>query len=169
MIIRFSNLTCNSIFIEIFLPKSKPILAGVHYWNIIKSNISNFQECYLMGGFNINLLSGKKMLLKKQYSDSYSQTPSILKKYIDLCFFHFFYQSIMEPTRATEHSTYRSHSNELSRKSHSEWCYWNRIFWSWNYLLFKKNVTFRTKWVLRNFTYVNKKIEIFQMKFLWIN
>ena len=64
-----------SIFIDIFLPKSKPILVGVlyrppekpdfikHLNNSLKeSNISNTQECYLIGDFNVNLLSGNKML-----------------------------------------------------------------------------------------------------------
>ena len=64
-----------SIFIDIFLPKSKPILVGVlyrppdkpdfieHLNNSLKeSNMSNTQVCYLIGGFNVNLLSGNKML-----------------------------------------------------------------------------------------------------------
>ena len=67
-----------SILTDIFLPKSKPILVGVlyrppdkpdfieHLNNSLKeSNISNTQESYLIGDFNINLLSGKKMLLIK--------------------------------------------------------------------------------------------------------
>ena len=79
-----------SIFINIFLSKSKPILVGVlykppdksyfteHLNNSLKeSNISNIQQCYLIGEFNVNLSSGNKMLLKKQYSDTYSQVPPI--------------------------------------------------------------------------------------------
>ena len=67
-----------SIFIDIFSPKSKPILVGVlyrstdkadfieHLNNSLKeSNISNTQEWYLIDDFNVNLLSGNKMLLKK--------------------------------------------------------------------------------------------------------
>ena len=96
-----------SIFIDIFLPKSKTIFVGVlyrppnkpdfieHLNNSLKeSNISNIPECYLISDFNVNLSSGN---------------------------------------------------------SHSEWCYWNGIVWSWTYLLFTKNVTFETKWALRNF------------------
>ena len=72
------------------MPKSKQILVGVLYRppdeadfiehlnkSLKESNISNIQECYLIGDFNVNLLSGNKMLLKKQYSDSYSQAPPI--------------------------------------------------------------------------------------------
>ena len=73
-----------SIFIDIFLPQPKPILVGAlyrhpdkpdfieHFNNSKKRNISNTKECYLVGVFNVNLLSGNKMILEKQYSDSYS-------------------------------------------------------------------------------------------------
>ena len=44
------------------------------------------------------------MLFKKPYSDSYSQAPSIVKKYIDLWFSHSLHQLIMEPTRTVEHA-----------------------------------------------------------------
>ena len=103
-----------SIFIDIFLPKSKPILVGVlyrpsdkpdfieHLNNSLKeSNISNTQECYLISDFNVNLLSGNDMILEKQYSDSYSQAPPIVKNYIDLCFSRSLHQLIKEPTRTT--------------------------------------------------------------------
>ena len=74
-----------SIFVNIFLPKSKPILVGSyiddltnlieHFNNYLKEgNISNTQERYLIGEFNVNMLNGNKILLKKQYSDSCSQT-----------------------------------------------------------------------------------------------
>ena len=106
-----------SIFTDIFSPKSKPFLIGVlyrppenpylieHLNNSLKeSNISNTQKCYLIGEFNVDLLSGNKMLLKKQYSNSCSQAPAIGKNYIDLCFSHSLHQLIMEPTRTTEHT-----------------------------------------------------------------
>ena len=67
---------------DIFLPKSHPILVGVLYRpldkldfienfnnNLKESNISDTQECYLVGDFNVNLLSVNKMLLEKQQSD----------------------------------------------------------------------------------------------------
>ena len=99
------------------MSKSKPILVGVLYrasdepdfiehlnnpWK--ESNISNTQECYLIDDFNVNLLSGNKMISEKQYSDSYSQAPPIFKNHIDLCFSHSLYQLPREPTRTTEHT-----------------------------------------------------------------
>ena len=80
-----TSFCCNTenFFIDIFLPKSKPISVGVlyrpsykpdfieHLNNYLKeSKISNTQECYLICDFNVNLLSGNKMILEKQYSDS---------------------------------------------------------------------------------------------------
>ena len=75
-----------SIFIDIVFPKSKPILVDVLYRppdkprfieyldnSLKESNISNIQECYLMDDFNVNLFSGSKMLLDKQYYDSYNK------------------------------------------------------------------------------------------------
>ena len=56
-----------SIFIEIFLPKSKPVLMGISYrpdkYNFVNclertfsdTNVFEFQECYLLGDININL------------------------------------------------------------------------------------------------------------------
>lgn len=62
----------------ICLPKLRPILIGMLYWlsekpefiedlsNSLKEhNISNTQECYLIGHLNVNMLSGSKMLVKE--------------------------------------------------------------------------------------------------------
>ena len=67
-----------SLFIDIFLLKSKPIFVALlhqpqnkpkfieHLVNYLKeNNICNIQKCYLTADFTVNLLSGKKMLLKK--------------------------------------------------------------------------------------------------------
>ena len=80
------------MLIKTFLPKSRPILVGVLYWppdkpefieclnNYLREiNISNIQECYLIGDLNVNLLRENKILLKTQYSDSLNQAFSILK------------------------------------------------------------------------------------------
>ena len=105
-----------SIFVEVFFPKSKPILVGLLYWSpnkhrfikylqnpLKENNISNIQECYLIGDFNVNLLSGNKMLLHKQYHDSYSQAPPLVKKiYMKLCFPRSLHQLIAELTKTTE-------------------------------------------------------------------
>ena len=67
-----------SIFIDIFFPKAKPILVEVlyrppdkpdlieHLNHFLKeSNASDIQYCYLIGDFNVDLLSRNKMLFKK--------------------------------------------------------------------------------------------------------
>ena len=97
------------------MPKLKQILVGVSYRlpdklrlieyldnSLKESNISNIQECYLIGDFNVNLLRGNKMLLDKQYYDSYSQASPLVTKYMDLCFSHSLHQLIAEPTRTTD-------------------------------------------------------------------
>ena len=67
-------------------------------------NICNTQEYYLIGDFNVSLLSGNKILLKKQYSDSYSQGPAIVKNYLDLCCSHSLHQIVMKPKKTAEHT-----------------------------------------------------------------
>ena len=52
----------------------------------------------------IFMLSGSKILLKEQYSDSRSHAPALVKWHINFCFSHSIDQLIMEPTRTTEHS-----------------------------------------------------------------
>ena len=64
-----------SIFVDIFLPKSKPILLGILYRPPDKSDfvkhINNVftetgvldkQECYLLGDLNINLILDEKVI-----------------------------------------------------------------------------------------------------------
>ena len=53
-----------SIFIDIFLPKLKPILVGVLHNFLKERNICNTQDCYLQGDFNVDLLFGKNALEK---------------------------------------------------------------------------------------------------------
>ena len=106
-----------SIFIGIFLPKSKFILVDVLYRTLDKprfiqhldksfkeSNVSNIQECCLMGDLSVNLSTWNKILLEKKYDDSHSQAPVLVKEHMDLCFSHFLYQLIAEPRRTTEHT-----------------------------------------------------------------
>ena len=67
-----------SIFIDIFLPKSKPILVGILYGlpeknDFVKNLEETFtgcsilekQDCYLLGDLNINLLHNGKIFLEK--------------------------------------------------------------------------------------------------------
>ena len=89
--------TTESIFIDIFLPKVKPILAGILYRPADKNDfvinleetftgcgtLAN-QECYLLGGFNINLLhNGKNIFGKKEYTSKLKSLPSLTKEYLD--------------------------------------------------------------------------------------
>ena len=63
-----------------------------------------------MGDFKINLLSINKMLLDKQYCDSCSQAPPLVKIIMDLCFSHSFHQLIAEPSKTMEHTkTFRDY------------------------------------------------------------
>ena len=84
-----------------------------------------------MGDFNVNLLSGNKMLLVKQYYDSYSQAPSLVKKYMDLCFSHSLHQLIAEPARMNSEEKVIQSGNGINSP--------------WAHLLYKKNVTFETE------------------------
>ena len=54
--------------------------------SLSESNTSITQECYLIGDFDVNLLSGNKMLLKKQYFDSSNKASPIVKIYKSLLF-----------------------------------------------------------------------------------
>ena len=121
-----------SIFIEIFLPKSKPVLIGVLHRASGKPNFTEYLDnsfslitLYLIGDFHVNLFGGNKMLLDKQYYDSYSQAPPLvkkynihLKKYMDICFSHSLHVLIAEPTRTTNRTETLTDRifNELHRK-----------------------------------------------------
>ena len=169
-----------TIFIDISLPKSKPILVGVlhrppekpdfieHLNNSLKeSNISNNQECYLIGDFNANLLSGNKMILEKQYSDSYSQAP-IVKNYVDICFAHSLHQLIREQTRTTEHTkTLIDHIlTNLLKKS------FRVVLLKWDYLIMKLFTVQEKRhfwnWI-STIKFHSGQWKITQMKLLWIN
>ena len=71
-----------SIFIDIFLPKTKPILIGILYRppdknDFVKNleetftncNILDKQECYLLGDFNINILQNGENVFEKKLSN----------------------------------------------------------------------------------------------------
>ena len=91
------------IFIDIFLPKTKPITIGILYRppkqaGFLKEvssalqNITNFynKEVYILGDININL-----MLFSEK-------TPMGIKKYTEFCALHGLTQIIKKPTRITE-------------------------------------------------------------------
>ena len=95
----FSSNT-ESIFIDIFLPKSKPILQGILYRPPDKSNyvkhINNVftetvvldkQECYLLGDLYISLiLDEKEIFSNKSYRSNGQNLPPLTKGYLDFCF-----------------------------------------------------------------------------------
>ena len=86
----------------LYRPPDKPRILEYSDNSLKESNVSNTQEYYLMGDFNVNLLSENKMLLDKQYYDFYSQIQPLVKNYMDLCFSHSLLQLIAERARTTE-------------------------------------------------------------------
>ena len=91
-----------SIFIDIFLPKTKPILIGILYRppdknNFVKNleetftncNILDKQECYLLGDFNINILQNGENVFEKKLSNSkLNSIPFIVTEYLDFAFLY---------------------------------------------------------------------------------
>ena len=108
-----------SIFIDIFLPKAKPILIGILYRppdknDFVKNleetftncNILDKQDCYLLGDFNINILQNDENVFEKELSNSkLNSIPFIVTEYLDFTFSYTLKQSISTPTRTTENTT----------------------------------------------------------------
>ena len=107
-----------SIFVDIFLPKSKPILLGILYRPPDKSDfvkhINNVftetgvldkQECYLLGDLNINLiLDEKEIFSNKSYISNSQNLSPLTKVYLDFCFSFSLEQLISIPTRVTSNT-----------------------------------------------------------------
>ena len=107
-----------SIFIDIFLPKTKPVLIGIlsrppDKNNFVKNleetftncNILDKQECYLLGDFNINILENGENVFEKKLSNSkLNSIPFIVTEYLDFAFSHSLKQLISTPTRTTENT-----------------------------------------------------------------
>ena len=112
---------CNdteSIFLELFLPKTKPILIGILYRppnqsNFIDCLVKHFastdfaisREIFLLGDFNFNLLYNDILISPKKYykkfeKDTYLSTNT--KAYLELCCQNNFDQKITSPTRKTQ-------------------------------------------------------------------
>ena len=109
-----------NVFIDILLPKTKPILLGVAYRppsdmqfvenlanGISNSNSFDAQEVILLGDFNVNLLDRKnKLIHKKGYrfskEDNYSTPIHLTKNYNQLLKSNGLTQLINEPTRKTD-------------------------------------------------------------------
>ena len=105
-----------SIFVDIFLPKSKPILVGILYRSPDKNDcvrnleetftgcdILENQECYLLGDFKINLFyNAKNIFGKKGYTYELKSLPSLTKEYLNFGRSYSLEQLILLPTRITE-------------------------------------------------------------------
>ena len=108
-----------SIFVDIFLPKTKPILVDILYRppdknNFVKNLEETFtgfdilenQKCYLLGDFNINLFhNGKNIFGKKGYTSKLKSLPSLTKEYLDFGYSYSLEQLISVPTRITKITT----------------------------------------------------------------
>ncbi|MEO1917853.1 MAG: endonuclease/exonuclease/phosphatase family protein, partial [Candidatus Thioglobus sp.] len=120
----FSN-ELENIFVDILLPKTKPILIGILY-NPFKPDFldklsaaitgtDNFdnQEVYLLGDFNINLWHEGKYIFQDEKVLSPREIHKIVKgndsynviKYQEFCSLHSLKQLIKSPTRITENKS----------------------------------------------------------------
>ena len=95
-----------NIFLDILLPKTKPILIGILYrppdqskfLDNLSTSISqtcsfNEQEVYILGDLNINLINSQK------------HTPNGIKRYKEFCSLHGIEQLLTLPTRITNNSS----------------------------------------------------------------
>ena len=105
-----------SIFIEIILPKSKPVLIGILYrpsdkYNFVnclertfsKINVFESQKCYLLGDININSHpTGKDIFIQKSANTVNKEILHLTRSYLEFCFTHSLEQIITRPTRITD-------------------------------------------------------------------
>ena len=88
-----------SIFIEIFLPKSKQVLIGIlcrppdkyDFVNCLERTLSDTvfesQECYFLGDININfLLKDKDTFRHKPTNTIKKEIPHLTRSYLEFCF-----------------------------------------------------------------------------------
>ena len=113
-----------NVFVDILLPKTKPILVGIlynpfqtdflHNLSTAISNTDNFdnQEVYLLGDFNINLWHKEKYIFHNSKTLSQQEIHQISRtnaydiiKYQEFCSLHGLKQLISTPTRITENKS----------------------------------------------------------------
>ena len=108
-----------SIFKEIFLPISKPVLIGILYsppdkYNFVSclertfSDINVFEsyECYLRGGINLNFQPKDKEIFRHKSANTINKViPHFTTSYLEFCFTHSLEQIITRPTRVTDQTT----------------------------------------------------------------
>ena len=102
-----------SIFIEIFLLKSKPVLIGIlfrppdkyDFANCLErtfsdTNVFESQECYLLGDINLNLQPKDKEIFRhKPVNNINKEITYLTRSYSKFCFTHSLEQIITRPTR----------------------------------------------------------------------
>ena len=125
-----------SIFIDIFLPKSKPVLISILYrppdkYDFVNclertfsdSNVFESQECYLLDDININLQPKDKEIFRHKPANSINkEIPDLTRSYLEFCFTHSLEQIITRPTRITDQTaTLIDHilTNSLDKVSQS--------------------------------------------------
>ena len=119
----FNLKTCLSnnienIFIDLLFPKTKPITVGVihkppNQTRFLEQIITEFEtldlynEYYVLGDFNINLLFKGKCIFDKpnEFRQFYKELSSETKKYTEFCSTYGFKQLIKGPTRTTRSSS----------------------------------------------------------------
>ena len=105
-----------SVFIELFVPKSKPVRFGFFYrppdkYYVVNclertfsdTNVFESQECYLLGHSNLNLQPKDKEIFRQKPANTVNkEIPHLTRSYLEFCFTHFREQIITSPTRVTD-------------------------------------------------------------------
>ena len=95
-------INAESVFIEIFLSKSKPVLIGILYrppdkcdfvncldCTFSDTNVFESQECYLLGDIDINLqLKDKEVFRHKPANTINKEIRHLTRSYLEFCFRH---------------------------------------------------------------------------------
>ena len=101
-----------NIFIEVLLPKTKPIIVGIIYRPPNQSNLeiinANFdkldtstKESYILGDFNINMYHNNKYIVRDDNRNSSKFLSRNIKNYHQFCTMHGLKQLMKSPTRVT--------------------------------------------------------------------
>ena len=108
-----------NILIEIFLPKSKPVLIGILYrppdkYDFVNhlerkfsdTNVYESQECYLLGDIKINLRPNDKEIFRHKSADTINkEKPKLFRLYLEFRYTHCLEQITTRPTRITDQTT----------------------------------------------------------------
>ena len=109
-------INAESIFIEIFLPKSKPVLIDILHrppdkydfvsylrHTFSNTNVFESQKCYFLGDININLLPKDKEIFRYKPTNTIKKKiPHLTRSYLEFCFTYSLEQIITRPTRVTD-------------------------------------------------------------------